>query len=99
MKRSNFWTRLASGSLALFVRSSFTGWLLVRRGKGNDLDNAQEILGELYEQGERDPETLGIYGRTWMDRYATSGDISDLRNSRDLYADVLPSSGRLLHWY
>jgi tetratricopeptide (TPR) repeat protein len=50
--------------------------------------NAQEILGELYEQGERDPETLGIYGRTWMDRYTKSGDVSDLQQSRDLYAEA-----------
>ncbi len=61
---------------------------LARRGKDHDLDDAQDILGELYEQGERDPETLGIYGRTWMDRYAKSGDISNLRQSRDLYADA-----------
>jgi tetratricopeptide (TPR) repeat protein len=61
---------------------------LARRGKDHDLDDAQDILGELYEQGERDPETLGIYGRTWMDRYAKSGDISDLRQSRDLYAEA-----------
>ena len=64
------------------------GLALARRGKAGDLDDAQEILGELYEQGERDPETLGIYARTWMDRYAISGDIADLRNSRDLYAEA-----------
>jgi hypothetical protein len=61
---------------------------LARRGRGDDLANAQEILGELYEKGERDPETLGIYGRTWMDRYSKSGDESDLRQSRDLYAEA-----------
>jgi tetratricopeptide (TPR) repeat protein len=61
---------------------------LARRGQGDDLMNAQEILGELYEAGERDPETLGIYGRTWMDRYAKSGNIGDLRQSRDLYAEA-----------
>ena len=61
---------------------------LARRAGANDLDNAQQILGELYESGERDPETLGIYGRTWMDRYALSHDFGDLRQSRDLYAEA-----------
>ena len=61
---------------------------LARRYQGDDLSNAQEMLGELYEQGERDPETLGIYGRTWNDRYAKSGDIGDLQQSRDLYAEA-----------
>jgi hypothetical protein len=61
---------------------------LARRGKPGDLDKAQEILGLLYEQGERDPETLGIYARTWMDRYEASRDLSDLERSRDHYADA-----------
>jgi hypothetical protein len=61
---------------------------LARRGLSDDLMNAQEILGELYEKGERDPETLGIYGRTWMDRYGKSGDVNDLKQSRDLYAEA-----------
>ncbi|MGB8888539.1 MAG: tetratricopeptide repeat-containing protein [Candidatus Korobacteraceae bacterium] len=42
----------------------------------------------MYEQGERDPETLGIYGRTWMDRFSKSGDITDLKQSRNLYAEA-----------
>jgi tetratricopeptide (TPR) repeat protein len=49
---------------------------------------AQRILGVLYEKGERDPETLGIYGRTWMDRYNLLGDESDLRQSRDYYVEA-----------
>ncbi|MGB8507937.1 MAG: TRAFs-binding domain-containing protein [Pyrinomonadaceae bacterium] len=61
---------------------------LSRRGKDDDLSNAQEILGELYERGEHDPETLGIYARTWMDRYDKSGDLSDLKQSRDLYVEA-----------
>ena len=61
---------------------------LARRGSGADLDDAQDILGELYAQDQRDPETLGIYGRTWMDRYAKSEDIADLRQSRNLYAEA-----------
>ncbi len=61
---------------------------LARRGQGNDLMNAQEILGELYQRGERDPETVGIYARTWMDRYAKSGDNLELKRSRDYYAEA-----------
>lgn len=38
--------------------------------------------------GERDPETLGIYARTWMDRYNKWGERSDLEQSRDLYAEA-----------
>jgi hypothetical protein len=49
---------------------------LMRRGR---LTDAQDDLGELYEQGVRDAETLGSYARTWQNRYAQSGDESDLR--------------------
>jgi TIR domain len=63
-----------------------------------DLMAAQDIVGVLYESGERDPETLGIYGRTWMDRYDVSGDLADLRQSRDPVCRGLRGcSGRLLH--
>jgi tetratricopeptide (TPR) repeat protein len=61
---------------------------LARRGQGDDLKQAQRMLGRLYQDGQRDPETLGIYGRTWMDRYNKSKDPSDLQQSRDLYADA-----------
>jgi hypothetical protein len=61
---------------------------LARRGQDGDLLRAQEILGELYESDERDPETLGIYARTWMDRYVESGDPNDLKQSRDLYVEA-----------
>jgi tetratricopeptide (TPR) repeat protein len=61
---------------------------LARRAKGSDLDDAQDILGELYALNHLDPETLGIYGRTWMDRYKISGNISDLRQSRNYYAEA-----------
>jgi tetratricopeptide (TPR) repeat protein len=66
---------------------------LSRRGQGADLMNAQEILGELYQKGERDAETLGIYGSTWMRRFDQSGDIGDLRRSRDLYAEAFAKAG------
>ncbi len=61
---------------------------LARRGKDNDLDEAQDILGELYALNHLDPETLGIYGRTWMDRYKLSGKITDLRQSRNYYVEA-----------
>lgn len=65
---------------------------LARQGQEEDLDYAQEILGELYETGERDPETLGIYGRTWMDRYAKSGNPDHLREARDIYVEAFELS-------
>jgi tetratricopeptide (TPR) repeat protein len=61
---------------------------LARRGTEEGLMKAQEMLGELYQLGEKDPETVGIYARTWMDRYARSGDLSDLKQSRDLYVEA-----------
>jgi tetratricopeptide (TPR) repeat protein len=61
---------------------------LARAGTAEGLAKAQELVGELYEKNQRDPETLGIYARTWMDRYAKSGEISDLQQSRDLYAEA-----------
>jgi tetratricopeptide (TPR) repeat protein len=61
---------------------------LARRGAEGDLDRAQGIVGELYALNEKDPETLGIYGRTWMDRYQKSGNILHLKKSRDLYAEA-----------
>lgn len=65
---------------------------LARRAQPEDLRQAQRVLGALYEEGERDPETLGIYGRTWMDRYEVSKDLSDLQQSRDLYAEAFESA-------
>jgi tetratricopeptide (TPR) repeat protein len=61
---------------------------LARRGGSGDLRQAQQILGALVVAGEKDPETLGIYGRTWMDRYSRSLDQADLEQSRDLYAQA-----------
>jgi tetratricopeptide (TPR) repeat protein len=65
---------------------------LARRDGEKDLQKAQEILGELYEAGERDPETLGIFARTWMDRYGKSGDVSHLKQSRDLYVEAFETA-------
>jgi hypothetical protein len=57
-----------------------------------DINAAQDILGVLYERGERDPETLGIYGATWMERYRRSNDLRDLRQSRDLYSEAFDTA-------
>ena len=59
-----------------------------RRGMPNDLTTAQSVLGELYTRGERDPETVGIYARTFMDNYHATGNAAALRRSRDLYAEA-----------
>ena len=61
---------------------------LARRADANDLRDAQRILGPLYAAGHRDPETVGIYGRTWMDRFALSKARTDLEQSRNLYAEA-----------
>ena len=46
---------------------------------------AQRVLARLYAAGEIGPETLGIYARTWMDRYTETGESVFLLKSRDLY--------------
>ena len=46
---------------------------------------AQLVLGKLYAAGEIGPETLGIFARTWMDRYNATGERIALLKSRDLY--------------
>src|SRR3954451_9600869 len=64
-----------------------------RNGPGaeQDLMAAQDLLGEL-SINERDPETLGIYGATWMERYKRSSDLRHLRKSRDLYLEAFESA-------
>jgi tetratricopeptide (TPR) repeat protein len=64
------------------------GLALARRGNEGDLELAQETLGVLYEKNFMDPETMGIYARTWMDRYDQSKNILHLKRSRDLYAEA-----------
>ena len=58
------------------------GLALARSG---DWQQAQIVLGRLYAAGEIDAETLGIYGRTWMDRYVKTKDRLHLLRARDLY--------------
>jgi hypothetical protein len=60
----------------------------VKANNPADLDEAQEILAELYAAGERDADTLGTYARTWWSRYELHRDAPSLRKSRDLYAEA-----------
>jgi tetratricopeptide (TPR) repeat protein len=55
---------------------------------------AQEELAALYAEGERDPETLGLYARTWKDRYGETGKLLHLRKARDLYAEAFDGSAQ-----
>jgi hypothetical protein len=50
------------------------------------LSDAQQALAELVAMDHRDPETLGIFGRTWMDKYALTNVRAYLEKSRDVYA-------------
>jgi hypothetical protein len=59
-----------------------------------DWQGAQRILGELYAAGEIDPETLGIYARTWMDRYNATRQKLYLLKSRDLYRQAFEAAPR-----
>jgi len=67
------------------------GLAFARKG---DWRKAQAILGELYAAGEIDPETLGIYARTWMDRYNITKDRRYLLKSRDLYRQAFETTSK-----
>ena len=75
--------------MARFPRSirpqQLKGLALARQGQWRA---AQQVLGELHELGERDPETLAILARTWRDRFAESKDKLHLRKARNLYAEA-----------
>jgi hypothetical protein len=58
------------------------GLALARSGETME---AQRVLARLHAAGEIGPETLGIYARTWMDRYTETGAKVFLLKSRDLY--------------
>jgi len=59
-----------------------------------DWRKAQAILGELYAAGEIDPETLGIYARTWMDRYNITKGRRYLLKSRDVYRQAFETTSK-----
>lgn len=75
------------------VRAAFPAAIRPRQlaglalARSRNWKEAKAILGELYELGERDSETVGIYARTWMDAYEATRDRLMLRRSRDLYAE------------
>lgn len=62
--------------------------------RSKDWHGAQTILGELHASGHLDPETLGIYARTWTDRYRVSQDLGHLRKSRDLYRQAFTADSQ-----
>jgi len=52
------------------------------------VDEAQQVLGRLYERGHRDPETLGIWAATWAQRYAREKRRIHLERSQLLYQEA-----------
>src|SRR5208337_25537 len=93
LKRPNDAGPLLDAVMMRFPRSvrpqQLKGLALARQGKWRA---AQQVLGELHELGEKDPETLGILARTWRDRFAESGDPLHLRKARNLYAEAFEST-------
>ena len=49
---------------------------------------ALTVLGKLYADDHRDPETLGLYGASLAARYEESGDKKHLERSQSMYADA-----------
>ena len=79
-----------TGSFPRALRpQQLTGLAMARSG---DWQAAQIVLGRLYAAGEIDPETLGIYGRTWMDRYDKTKDRLHLLRARDLYRQAFEAA-------
>ncbi|HVT94104.1 MAG TPA: TRAFs-binding domain-containing protein [Bryobacteraceae bacterium] len=60
--------------------------------RGGDWQKAQIVLGRLYAAGEIDPESLGIYARTWMDRYKQTNDRLYLLRARALYRQAFEAA-------
>jgi tetratricopeptide (TPR) repeat protein len=61
------------------------GLALARKKNWQD---AQTIFSELYEAGEIDPETVGMYARTWRDRWSLTKETRHLERARDLYLEA-----------
>jgi tetratricopeptide (TPR) repeat protein len=93
LKRHDDAVPLLDDVISRFPRSirpqQLKGLALARAGQWR---LAQQILGELHELGEKDPETLGILARTWRDRYGVSKDVLHLRKARNLYAEAFESA-------
>jgi len=54
--------------------------------RSGDFVEAQNALSTLYEDGWRDPETLGILAATWRERHSKSFNRAHLDKSRELYS-------------
>ena len=93
LKRPHDAEPLLDAVITRFPRSvrpqQLKGLALARQGKWRA---AQQVLGELHELGEKDPETLGILARTWRDRFAEFSDLLHLRKARNLYAEAFEST-------
>lgn len=93
LKRPDAAVPLLNEMIDRFPRSvrpqQLKGLALARQG---DWRAAQQVLGELYALGERDPETLGILARTWRDRFSITGDVLHLRKARNLYAEAFETT-------
>lgn len=61
------------------------GLTLARIGRTTE---AIQIFAKLQSKGNRDPETLGIYARTWMDKYLNTKKHLFLLKSRNLYREA-----------
>ena len=85
--------RILAGVTSSFPRAvrpqQLTGLAMARSG---DWQSAQIVLGRLYAAGQIDPETLGIYGGTWMDRYNQTKDRLHLLRARDLYRQAFEAA-------
>jgi len=84
-------SRLCKGFPKTLRPRQLQGLAYARKREGR---SAQTILGELYAAGEIDPETLGIYARTWMDRYNATKDRRYLLKSRDLYRQAFEAASK-----
>ena len=58
----------------------------------NRFREALTVLGKLYQDGHRDPETLGIYGAALAKRYETSNDRGHIEKSQRMYADAFAAN-------
>jgi hypothetical protein len=82
----------AEGAFPKSIRPKQLKGLAYRRKR--DWRAAQNILAKLTAAGEMDPETLGIFAATWLDRYKEEGNELYLRKSRDLYAQAFLNAPR-----
>jgi hypothetical protein len=62
--------------------------------RSGDWQGAQATLAQLTTAGEMDPETMGLYAATWMDRYQAEGQLMHLRRARGLYAQAFANAPR-----